>query len=95
VDALVAAATAPDVDRRIINVGSGQEVSINQLVEKVARVTGCNVDPLRSQANDGGVSRLVADIGLAGRKLGYHPKVDLDEGLSLMLALDPQFRPRD
>ncbi len=92
VDALVAAATASDVDRRIINVGSGQEVSINQLVEKVARATGRNLNHLYSQANDGGVSRLVADIGLARQKLGYDPEVDLDEGLRRMLASDPQFR---
>jgi len=92
VEALVAAATAPDVDRHIINVGSGQEVSINQLVEKVARATGRKTESLYSQANDGGVSRLVADISLARRKLGYRPSVDLDEGLKRMLTLDPQFR---
>ncbi len=91
-DALSAAAMASDVDRRIINVGSGQEVSINQLVEKVARATGREVSPLHSQADNGGVSRLVADISLAGRKLGYSPKVGLDKGLDLMLVLDPQFR---
>jgi len=95
VDALFAAATASDVDRRIINVGSGQEVSINQLVEKVARATGREVNPLYSQADNGGVSRLVADISLARRTLGYGPRVDLDEGLDLMLFLDPQFRLRD
>jgi UDP-glucose 4-epimerase len=100
VDALFAAATASDVDRsteahehrRIINVGSGQEVSINQLVAKVAQATGREVDPLYSQADDGGVSRLVADINLARQMLGYSPEVDLDEGLELMLFLDPQFR---
>ncbi len=92
VDALFAAATASDVDRRIINVGSGQEVSINQLVEKVARATGREVSPLYSQADNGGVSRLVADIGLARQKLGYSPRVDLDRGLELMLTLDPQFQ---
>lgn len=91
VDALAAAATASDVDRYIINVGSGQEVSINQLVEKVARATGREVSHLYSQANDGGVSRLVADISLARRKLDYSPEVGLDEGLELMLARDPQF----
>ena len=91
VDALAAAATASDVDRYIINVGSGQEVSINQLVEKVARATGREVNPLYSQADDGGVSRLVADISLARRKLDYSPEVGLDEGLELMLARDPQF----
>ncbi|MFQ5812115.1 MAG: NAD-dependent epimerase/dehydratase family protein [Anaerolineae bacterium] len=92
VDALFAAATASDVDRRIINVGSGQEVSINQLVEKVARATGRQVSHLYSQADNGGVSRLVADISLAQRKLGVRPKVDLDEGLALMLDRDPQFQ---
>ena len=61
----------------------------------MARATGRQVNHLYSQANDGGVSRLVADIHLARRKLGYSPKVDLDEGLELMLALDPQFRLRD
>jgi UDP-glucose 4-epimerase len=92
VDALAAAATASDVDRHIINVGSGQEVSINQLVEKVARATGREGSQLYSQADSGGVSRLVADIRLARRKLGYRPKFDLDRGLDLMLVLDPQFR---
>jgi len=92
VDALLAAATASDVARRIINVGSGQEVSINQLVEKVARATGREVSPLYSQADNGGVSRLAADIGLARRKLGYSPDVDLDKGLELMLTLDRQFQ---
>jgi UDP-glucose 4-epimerase len=92
VDALAAAATASDVDRYIINVGSGQEVSINQLVEKVARATGREVNHLYSQANNGGVSRLVADIGLARQKLYYSPKVDLDEGLKWMLTSDPRFR---
>ncbi|MBC8264057.1 MAG: NAD-dependent epimerase/dehydratase family protein [Anaerolineales bacterium] len=95
VDALFAAATASDVDRQIINVGSGQEVSINQLVAKIARATGCKVSRLYSQADNGGVSRLVADISLARQKLGYSPKVDLDEGLKRMLTSDPQFRLRD
>jgi nucleoside-diphosphate-sugar epimerase len=61
-------------------------------MEKVARAAGRAVNHLYSQANSGGVSRLVADTRLARRKLGYSPKVGLDEGLELMLALDPQFR---
>lgn len=92
VDALFAAATASDVDRRIINVGSGQEVNINQLVEKVARATGREVSSLYSQADNGGVSRLVADVSLARRKLDYSPEVGLDRGLELMLTLDRQFQ---
>jgi len=92
VNALVAAATAEGVNRLIINVGSGEETSINELVKKVARVTGREISPIYSSAQSGGVSRLVADIGLAREKLGFRPKVDLDRGLELTLSLDPRFR---
>jgi len=91
VDALVAAATAKNVDRAIINIGSGQEVSINQVVGKVARATGRRVTPLYTSTESGGVSRLVADISLARRLLGFRPKVNLDQGLSLLLERDPRF----
>ncbi|MBC7248961.1 MAG: NAD-dependent epimerase/dehydratase family protein [Anaerolineae bacterium] len=91
VDALVAAGTAKNVDRAIINIGSGQEVSINQVVEKVARVTGKRLTPLYNSTASGGVSRLVADIGLARQLLGFRPKVDLDQGLSLLLERDHRF----
>src|SRR5512140_2221468 len=39
VNALIAAATAERVNRAIINIGSGQELSIEQLVDKMERVT--------------------------------------------------------
>jgi len=91
VDALVAAAIAPDVDRRIINVGSGEETSINELVRLVAEVVGKEVEVLYSPAESGGVSRLCADISLARRLLGYEPKVDLREGLRRTIELDPRF----
>ncbi|MFQ6015075.1 MAG: NAD-dependent epimerase/dehydratase family protein [Anaerolineae bacterium] len=91
VEALAAAATAEKVDRTIINVGSGQEVSINELTERVEQVTGQSIHRLDSQAQSGGVSRLVADISLAREKLGFRPRVDLDQGLRLTLERDERF----
>ncbi len=91
VDALVAAATAADVDRRIINVGSGRETSINELAALVAKVVGQEVETLHSPAESGGVSRLCADIGLARRLLRYTPRISLHEGLELTLKRDPRF----
>jgi UDP-glucose 4-epimerase len=90
-DALIAAATAKNVDRAIINIGSGQEVSINQVMEKVAHATGRRAAPLYNSTESGGVSHLVADIKQARRLLGFRPKVDLDQGLSLLLERDPRF----
>ncbi len=92
VDALLAAATAASVDRAIINVGSGQEISINELAQRIGQVTGRSVRTLHSQIERGGVPRLVADLALAQNKLGFQPHVALEEGLRRLLALDPQLQ---
>jgi UDP-glucose 4-epimerase len=92
VEAMVAAATASDVDRTIINVGSGQELSINELIKKVEQATRRKAHFLYNSAQSGGVSRLVADISLARRKLGFNPRTDIDKGLRLLLERDPQFK---
>jgi len=92
VAALVAAATARDVNRLVINVGSGQGTSINQLVEAIAAATGRELHTLYNRQEGGGVSRLVADIGLAREKLGWAPKVSLPEGLRRMPLEDARFR---
>ena len=91
VKALVASATAADVDRRIVNVGSGRETSINELAALVAEVVGREVDMLHSPAESGGVSRLCADISAAQRLLGYAPRVSLRRGLEWTLERDPRF----
>ena len=92
VEALVAAATAADVDRRIINLGCGRETSINELASLVAEVTGRGIDVLHSPAESGGVSHLCADIAVARRLLNYEPRIGLAEGLRLMLEEDPRFQ---
>ena len=91
VEALQAAGTAAGVDRAVINIGSGMEVSINELVRKVGEAVGCTPHVLYSSAESGGVSRLVADVRKAREKLGFRPRVSLDEGLRRTLAEDPQF----
>jgi len=92
VDALVAAATASDVDRRLINVGCGHETSINELVVVVSEVVGREVEVLHSPAESGGVSRLCADVTAARQLLDYESQVGLQQGLSMMLERDPRFQ---
>jgi UDP-glucose 4-epimerase len=91
VDALVAAATARSVDRRVINVGSGQETSIRQLAYLVGEVTGKRPDPIFTRAESGDVSRMCADLRFAEEKLGFRPRIPLAEGLRLTLERDPRF----
>lgn len=91
VNALVAASTAPDVDRTVINVGSGIETSIETLAKAVGRVTGREPHLLHVGAQDAGVSRMCADLSRARDLLDYTPKVFLEEGLRLTLEQDERF----
>jgi len=92
VQALAAAGLTQDIHGLIANVGSGQEVSINQLVDAIEAVTGKRAYRLYSSAESGGVRRLVADITLARQQLGFKPKYDLAKGLRELLETDPRFR---
>lgn len=70
---------------RVINVGSGREISIGDLVHKIEGLLGqplqVNISPERLRPDKSEVYRLLADISLAREILGYAPEVDLDEGL--------------
>jgi UDP-glucose 4-epimerase len=92
VDGLVAAAKARSVDRSVINVGSGQELTINALVDAIERVAGRSAHRLYNEEESAGVSRLVADLSLARETLDFRPKMNLEGGLRRILAEDPQFR---
>jgi UDP-glucose 4-epimerase len=94
VDALVAASTATDVNRAVINIGSGQEISINELADGVVRITGRRLNVLHNHTQSGGVSRLVADVSLARQLLGWTPCTKLDTGLRLTLERDARFHGR-
>ena len=69
-----------------------QQLESAGLIKKVEKATGRQVHPLYNADQSGGVSRLVADIGLARRKLGFKPRTDIDKGLRLLLEKDPQFK---
>ncbi len=91
VEAMVQASLVEGLDGSTINVGSGQETTIHDLVAQIARVTGKEVDQVVLKNGTGGVSRLVSSTELAQLKLGVSPRFDLKLGLEQMLILDPQF----
>ncbi len=91
VSAMVAAATAPNINGLVINVGSGVETSIRDLVKKVSEATGREVNTLVNLNTSGGVSRMRADLTLAAQKLNYHPSISLEKGLRLTLQRDARF----
>jgi UDP-glucose 4-epimerase len=89
VNAMTAAATAAEIDRLVINVGSGTETSIYDLARLVLEVAGGRPELIENPHTDSGVSRMCASLALAGQKLNYKPLVMLEEGLRLTLERDP------
>lgn len=92
VSAMVAAATAPNINGLVINIGSGAETSIRALADLVLNVTGSQTNIIYSSQTPGGVSRLCANLSLAAQKLNYKPSISLDDGLRLSLQRDSRFQ---
>ncbi|MCK4269607.1 MAG: GDP-mannose 4,6-dehydratase [Methanogenium sp.] len=63
-----------------VNFGTGFEVKINDLAEKIIKFCGKDLKPVHVDARPGEVNRLIADISKA-KKIGWEPKYSLDEGL--------------
>ncbi len=90
--AMVAAATAPNLNGLVINVGSGVETSLRALAKLVLDVTGSHANVVYNAQTSGGVSRLCSDLTLAEQKLNYRPAIRLEEGLRLTLQRDVRFK---
>ena len=88
VDAMVSASTAPEINNLIINIGSGKEVSVRDLARMSIEVTGGHPEVVYNPRNEGGISRLCADIKVAREKLGFNPTTELVDGLARTLEHD-------
>ena len=92
VEALVMAATAGKVNRKVLNIGSGRETTVEELITAIERISGRRANRVWNHEKSGGVARLVADISLAEQLIGFKPRVTLSGGLERLLAEDPRFR---
>jgi UDP-glucose 4-epimerase len=92
VSAMVAASTAPNVNGLVINVGSGVETSIRSLANLVISVTGSQANVIPNTQDSGGISRLCAELTLAGQKLNFKPSILLEDGLRLSLQRDIRYK---
>ena len=66
-----------------INFGTGKEVSIVDLANKIIDLCGKkgNIKPVHVEPRIGEVKRLIADVTKAKNLLGWEPKYNLEEGL--------------
>lgn len=94
VDSLVSAGAAPNVDQQVINVGSGEETSINELVQQISTTVGASADVIYNSEKSSGIQHLVADLTKARQLLKFKPRVSLAEGLRRFAREDPRFNRR-
>lgn len=95
VSGLVAAATAPNINGMVFNIGSGRDTSVRDLVELIASITGSNAEIIYNPKSGSGASRMCADLKLAGHKLNFRPSISLEDGLRLTLERDPRLKDKE
>ncbi len=93
VNAMVAAASVPNLNQAIINIGSGVDVSVRELVRMALEITNGRPEIVYNPRTERGPQRMCADLTLAREKLGYQPSTTLEMGLRLTLERDPRLRP--
>ena len=86
VEAFVRVADCPEAIGRVLNTGSGKEISIGELVARIESLLGQEApverDPERVRPPASEVERLCADTSAARALLHWEPSVGLDEGLT-------------
>jgi UDP-glucose 4-epimerase len=69
-----------------INIGTGRETNVLELVEALRKLSGReDFEPEFAPPRTGEVQRIAIDAGRAERELGWHAEMDLDEGLRVTL----------
>jgi NAD dependent epimerase/dehydratase len=87
--AFVAVGTAEGalVEGKTLNAGSGHDISIGDLVLRIANIMGEEIevvaDSPRQRPADSEVMRLLADSSAMTRATGWSPSVTLDQGLAM------------
>lgn len=86
VEGFIRIAECPETVGQVINIGSGQEISIGDLANTVLNLIGRNMpvmcDDQRIRPGNSEVERLCADNSKAQDILGWQPRYPLEDGLA-------------
>jgi nucleoside-diphosphate-sugar epimerase len=84
--AATAAAAVQGVPGRVYNIGGGSRVSLRDVFEMIARVSGRPLQIDRQPPQKGDMRDTYADTARARTDLGFQPTVDLEAGLAEMFS---------
>jgi NAD dependent epimerase/dehydratase len=87
---LMKAGEVTGAEGKVINLGTGQDITIGELAQKIIQKMDHQVeiilDPQRLRPPSSEVMRLLSDNSLARRSLAWTPQVELDDGLDRTIA---------
>jgi nucleoside-diphosphate-sugar epimerase len=86
VQATLAACEAPGASGKVINVGTGARISLNQTLQLLREISGNPLEARHDPPRDGDIRDSQADITLGRQVLGYETAVDFSEGLRRTFA---------
>lgn len=66
---------------KVVNIASGEETKIKEVISKIAAHLGYKGEILYDKPRAGDVRRYIGDSSLAKEIIGYSPKIGLEEGL--------------
>jgi UDP-glucose 4-epimerase len=82
VEATLLAGVSPKADGQVYNVGTGREVSVNQLARLIIDITGAGVQPAYIDRRDiDNIRRRVVNIEKIRRELRWLPSCTIEQGL--------------
>ena len=70
-------------DAGLINIGTGEDLSIKELAEMIARITGFEGEIVWDSSKPDGTPRKLMDVSKLHRQ-GWHHKIDLEEGIRMV-----------
>jgi UDP-glucose 4-epimerase len=70
---------------KIINIASGSEITINNLIRAIAKYMNCNKTIIYEAERPGEVKRLIGGINLAKEIINFNPRVSYEQGLKLTI----------
>jgi UDP-glucose 4-epimerase len=86
VQATLLACAAPAASGKVVNVGTGERISLNQTLELLREISGNALEAKYEPIRDGDIRDSQADITLSRALLGYQPTVNFAEGLRRTFA---------
>ena len=82
VEATLLSGVSPKADGQVYNVGTGREVSVNQLAHLIIEITGAGVEPEYIDRRDiDNIRRRVVNIEKIRRELRWLPSCTIEQGL--------------